>query len=213
MRWKAKRLQKLTFSGHTQIFYKLHKGYIKLKTHSVLLWDSLLANTTLCDTSYSVVCIFSSGRRVADWNCAQGYLKCNTTEKALLCYLPTLKGEESCWLRLFGERMSEHGPDVYVFAGSGGYGECHSSDGLEVEEVDEVHISLLGQPDDEVVCTLDVSLGIGSCRLAWDFLFFFLFFLGDSLLDLFICHLLLVIKGCITGQSVCNIDAVDLSVR
>ena len=89
-----------------------------------------------------------------------------------------------------------------LFTGSGGLGEHHSFDGLEIEEVDGVHISLLGQSGDHAICHRDDFLGSGSCRLAWDFLFFFLFLVGDSLMDPFICHLLLAIKGCITGQPV-----------
>ena len=48
----------------------------------------------------------------------------------------------------------------------------------------------------------------------WDFLFFFLFFLvGDSLLAILICHLLLAIKACITDQPVCHIDVLELMAR
>ena len=67
---------------------------------------------------------------------------------------------------LFGDRTSEQGPDVTLFGGSGGLGACHSSAGLEVEEVDGVHISLLGQPGDGAVCDLYGFLGSGSCSLA-----------------------------------------------
>ena len=58
-------------------------------------------------------------------------------------------------MRLFGGRTREHGPDVCLFAGSGDFGECESSDSLNVEEVEGVRISLLGQPSDETVQVLD----------------------------------------------------------
>ena len=90
--------------------------------------------------------------------------------------------------------MSEHGPDVCFIADSGGCGERNSSDGLDIEKVDGVHISPLGQPGGHDVCTLDDFLAIGCCRLAWDFLFF-PFLVGDSLIDLKICNLLLAIRG------------------
>ena len=41
--------------------------------------------------------------------------------------------------------------DVRLFTGSGDFGDRHSSDSLDVEEVDGAHISLLAQPDDDDV--------------------------------------------------------------
>ena len=117
--------------------------------------------------------------------------QCNPLIYILVCCLPILKGGERCWLRLFGGRTSEHGPGVCLFTGSSDFGEHESSHSRDVEEVEGVHTSFLRQPGDDVVQVLDVFLGTWSCTLAWDFLYFFLFFLvGDSLLDLFICHIL-----------------------
>ena len=63
------------------------------------------------------------------------------------CVACLVNREESWWLKLFQDRMSEHGPVVHLFAGRGVLGERNSY-APEVEKVDRVHISLLGQPGD-----------------------------------------------------------------